>query len=167
MGDAADEHTAALVAQDPPEFWQRRAIGRRFADHLARVSPGATADLARFEAAITHAPAADLVATTLGTDAGIGTSVRTIEGAQIVMVEHEVTDDALTALDAPAHWIVWRGADGDVRVLAASIAAADAVAACSDAPARLETLGLDPDEAALLVANEILVPWSWDLDLEI
>ena len=43
----AEEVIEGFLAEEQPGRWQRRGIGRRFADYLEGASPGAFADLAR------------------------------------------------------------------------------------------------------------------------
>ena len=107
----------------------RRPLSERFIDHLPEGS--ALHDLARLEAAIAHAPPADLEAETL---AGAGEPpFRLRRGLSLMTFRHQI-DQALDpgwraqpALpeprDTPLHLAVFRSAGGEVQVLELSPAA--------------------------------------------
>ncbi len=165
LGDRADDVVSGFLDSEGPERWVRQPIGRRFAGFMAGEQPGPLADLARFEAAITHARAPDLITTTLGSEAAADTTVRFNPRAEIVQVNHDVTDVALAPQDEAQSWLVWRAVDGDARLLAVSHTAAQALLATRGEPVDLETLRLDPEEASQLVDYGVLVPVRWALDV--
>lgn len=169
--------TWALMGDDAPDIVsefahmgetpERRPIGRRFASFLAGSNePSQWIDQARFEAAVTHAPPADMAEATLGAQAAAGDRVQAARGLALVTVESGVTTepdalaDAIGPLDAPMTLAVRRAPDGEVDVVQLSAQAAEALHA-AERPTALADLGLDADEREGLLQLGLLVPEAW------
>ena len=136
---------------------------KRQADHLQGTSHLAAADQARFEAAITYVAAADPISATLGFSAQDGDSVRVAEGVEVLRVSHAVTEPEPVPLAEPITWVIWCGADGDVRLLEVSDAAAALITDDTRPDYRLAELPCDEDEIALLCGHGVFVPNRWRL----
>ena len=157
--DQAREAAAAFTPVDP---LQRAPIGRRFARYLAAKGPEDAADLARLEAAITHAGPPDAAELTLGVDQPAAGTLRLAAGVELVVVRHDparLLEDPtapLMLLDEPQTLLIRRTAEGERLVLRLLAATGAALAA-----GPVEPGAIDPDERDELVSLGALVPVSW------
>lgn len=167
MGEEAEDIVSEFAHMG--ESSARVPIGRRFAAFLeAAEEPGQWVDQARFEAAVTHAPAGDAGQATLGAHRAAGDRVLVAAGVQLVSLAHGVTTepdaiaDAIGPLDAPMHLAIRRAPDGEVDVVQLGDAAAEALA-MAETPTALADLGLDADERDGLLHIGLLVPEAWEI----
>lgn len=165
MGDDADDILSEFAHMG--ETAERTPIGQRFAAFLAASDePGQWVDQARFEAAVTHAPACDAAEATLGGAAAEGARLRSATGLCLLTVESGVTtepealEESVGPLDAPMTLAIRRAPDGEVDVVQLSDEAAEALAG-ADAPVHVADLGLDADERDGLIRLGLLVPERW------
>jgi len=107
LGCDLEPLTAAFVADDAP--W-RAPLARRFAAWLARHDTGAVADLAAYEAAVTHA-VADPVADALGE---VGHGLRVADGVEVLSLAHDPTVPSCP--ERPTYLAVRRTSGGDTVV---------------------------------------------------
>jgi hypothetical protein len=163
LGGHADTAVAEFLTHEVPERWQRVGLGRRFAAHLEGTDHDAAADQARFEAAVAYVAPADPIAVTLGFTAHYGDTVRVAEGVEVLRVSHAVTEVAPTPLEESMAWAIWRGADGDVRLLEVSDTVAALIAAGPRCEYSLAEFECEEDEVARLCTHGVLVPTRWSL----
>jgi hypothetical protein len=111
---------AAFIAQDAP---LRMPIGRRFAAFLAEERPGAVADLAQLEAALTHLGPQDAFSANLDPNDAAADAVQLSDGAELVALQYEVLEadprslSKLAPLPDRMHLCIVRNAEGDADVI--------------------------------------------------
>ena len=165
LGLGASRALEAFVRSEKPERWQRRPIGRRFADYLAKKGEPLLGDLARFEAAVIYPAASDTIGVALGMSAPRGEELRCATGLEVLRVSHAVTEEPPERLEQEVNWVIWRGADGDVRLLAISDAAADLIEGAAGGVFEADGQHLEAQEVALLCEHGVFVPMRWALDV--
>ncbi|MEC9071168.1 MAG: hypothetical protein VX938_02260, partial [Myxococcota bacterium] len=74
------------------------------------------ADLASFEAALSHPGSTDGLAEDLSPREGTGDLWRVPCSVELLRVEHDVDEPSCALLDEPLFLALWRRADGDVHV---------------------------------------------------
>lgn len=164
LGDAAEDLACDFTWEDAPV---RAPIGARFAAWLTgHQGDGPAVDQARFEAAVTHAPAAAADEQTLRGDQPATDALTLAEGAQLLFVSHGVSTDpdvvleeGVGPLDGELALVVQRQPDGEVAVFQLSDAAAAWLSAWDGAPSAMP--GVPDDERAELVALGVLTPVAW------
>ena len=154
-----------FVRDEAPETWVRRPLGRRFAAYLDGKAPEAVSDLARFEAALAYPAPVDPIAAAFHGHQGEGETLRFAEGLELLCVHHDVTEESVVRLDSPVYWALWCAADGDLRLLAISEAAAALLDTGGGRTFDRESIDLQPEEVALLKEHGVLVPTRWSLDV--
>ena len=142
---------------------ERKPLGERFANWLSQSHPGFPADLARFEATVTHAPLPDMACLSLG-PVGVGgyrvnPGIQFLETTWKVMAHLDMMADE-GEKDHPPHLIIKRNANGETQIIHPE----PEVAAYLKA---LQT-GKEPphlDKVQELAELGIIAPVSWGLSL--
>lgn len=166
LGWRREALAARFLASDKPE---RRPLGRRVADFLAREEPQPLAQLGAFEAAVSHADTVDPAEALFGVDGARGELVALAQGFELLHAGYDVVELA-TGLQAgqptvpaqrPTDLAVARGPEGDPIVVDLSERAAWALARLADGPLPRRELGLPAAEVATLEELGLLVAVRW------
>jgi hypothetical protein len=177
--DEAPGVIAEFLTQDTGE---RGPLARRFAGHLRATRPGPVADLATYEAAISHPLPPDPEAATLGVAGAKDKRRRRSSSFEVLRFGCDVlalaqaldaepgadagTDDEPTAdlVTRPTCLVIGRPAHGELVISDITAATADALALMGDEAVEPTTVGLSKGEAAALEAVGVLVPAAWKCD---
>jgi hypothetical protein len=166
LGRTARPTVASFIVEDAPA---RLPIGRRFASWLTRRSPGPVADLARLEAAITHAQPPD--AHTRGFSADEARDERRLlaSHAELVRVDHDVAGAAPERVPklqraTPRDLAVLRDVASIVDVMELPTSVGDALLGARTTPRTPEALGLPTADWVELTQAGLLVPAAYKCD---
>jgi hypothetical protein len=164
LGRRRAELADAFVAAD---VCQRQPIGRRFASFLEHVLPGPLAELARLEAAISHARPLDPAALALDPREARGTGLTLAPGVELLRVQHDVLAlpagrvARARALPAARGLLVLRGAGADVDVLELPQSLVERLERGRDTPLTREDFADEPEALETLIDCGALVPTAY------
>ena len=149
-----------FVRSAPP---QRQPVARRFATYLQQVTPGTAADLARYEAAISHPGAPDPEADALGATApGDVHHVRLSDGVELLNLETDLTEFIGGEQDGGRHLVVRKTSGGEVVIAEVTPETAAILNVLQEqGSAATETLGISPPELDALRHLGVIKPASW------
>ena len=162
LGGLAEGQVRAFCAADGAA---RRGLGLRFADHLGAHGPADIADLARVEAALTHAPAPSPADATLGAAGAGEAGWRVPAEVALITVSVDVSsavddlDAPLDPLDAPVTWGIRRTPEGGRVAERLSPKAAVALRRLQAVPGPLADLGAR--ERRMLADLGLILPERW------
>lgn len=165
LQDASDA-VEAFARQDAPV---RRPIGRRFASWLATTGHGAAADLAKYEAAVTHAAPCDPVAQSLDPFAAQDDRVRLSRSAELLSLSHDVVEAApedlhtLPALPEPFWLAVVKTPEAEVEVIQLPDEVARALHAAGGEGCPRGQLGLSEEALETLLQLRVITPCAYAL----
>jgi len=166
LGWRRETLVARFLEEDDAE---RRPLGRRLADFLTREEPRPLAQLAQFEAAVSHADTVDPAEALFGVDGAQGDLVALAQGFELLHAGYDVVELA-TGLQAgqptvpaqrPTDLAVARGPEGDPIVVDLSERAAWALERLAQGPLPRQALGLPPAELATLEELGVLIAVRW------
>jgi hypothetical protein len=166
LGRAANPTVASFIEEDLPA---RLPLGRRFARWLTRRSPGPVADLARLEAAITHAQPPDAHTRGFSADEARDECRLLASHAELVRVEHDVAGAAPERVSklqptTPRYLAVLRDAESLVDVMELPTSVGDALLGARTTPRTPESLGLPVEDLVELTQAGLLVPAAYRCD---
>jgi hypothetical protein len=161
LGRSRAEVVRAFAAADRAE---RSPLGRRFARFLAAERPGALAELAAVEAAITHVRGRDPFAAQLDPEESADGRVALAQGVEVVRVHHDVVGASLSRLGKLRRepraraLLIGRAGESDVDLTDLPDETVARLSRAGERGVERAELGLAPDTVAALLERGLLVP---------
>lgn len=156
-----------LHAFSRQDLWERKPLGKRFAQWLSQQDkPDPLKEIALFEAAVCHAPAADAASLTLAPVSSspalwtLAKDVVILPTSQALLEHLQMTGEDPKLLPYLA---LRRDASGEVAILRLDAHVGASISQLRDASKSEDLLNMNENELATLIAHKLLVPASWAL----